>query len=354
MWRSPHEEAKLANIPSKRERNSLVCTGSSITVAGVSKRFGAVQALDEVELTIDPGTVFALLGPNGSGKTTLVRILTTLLRSDSGNASVGGFDVLREQHSIRSIIGLAGQYPAVDEDLTGIENLEMIGRLYHLEKGRPRARARELLESFQLTDAANRRAKTYSGGMRRRLDLAAALVASPPILFLDEPTTGLDPRSRQGLWDVISAQASDCNTVFLTTQYLEEADRLANMVAIMERGKIIRSGTPGELKDCCGGGARVNMRLADPAKTQQAVALLNDLDKDSMRSTPATGELSLSAGGGNSILSDVVRRLDSADIMLAELALARPTLNDVFLAITGPTAENETRHEPEKPGRKKR
>ena len=323
-----------ANTPSQFE-----CTGASISADRVSKRFGKVQALDGISLKADPGTVFALLGPNGSGKTTIVRILTTLLRPDSGIARVGDYDVVREAQSVRSIIGLAGQYPAVDENLTGKENLEMIGLLYHLAKQKARTRSSELLEMFELADAANRRVKTYSGGMRRRLDLAATLVANPPILFLDEPTTGLDPRSRLGLWEVISQQAKSCNTVFLTTQYLEEADRLANKIAIMDNGKVIREGTPQELKDCCGGDTHIKLQVTDRTRTLEAVEALRELGKENVYGVPETGEVTLPAIGGTSMLADVVRRMDAAGIVLAELGLKQPTLDDVFLAITGHTAE---------------
>jgi ABC-2 type transport system ATP-binding protein len=320
----------------------FVCTGASISVETVSKSFGKVQALNGLSLNVDPGTVFALLGPNGSGKTTIVRILTTLLKPDSGRAHVADYDVVDDAQSVRSIIGLAGQYPAVDENLTGRENLEMIGQLYHLGRQRARMRSNELLEIFELTDAGNRRVKTYSGGMRRRLDLAAALVASPPILFLDEPTTGLDPRSRLGLWEVISQQAKSCNTVFLTTQYLEEADRLANNIAIMDNGKVIREGSPQELKNCCGGDTHVKIKLADRSRTLEAVEALRELGKENVYGDPQTGEVSLPATGGASILADIVRRMDAANINLAELGLKQPTLDDVFLAITGHTAEQET------------
>ena len=325
---------------SKVGQKQTECPEDAIIVKGISKHFGKVQALDNVSLNVGEGIVFALLGPNGSGKTTLIRILTTLLIPDGGIARVGGFDVRKNASSIRPIIGLAGQYPAVDEDLTGKENLEMIGQLYHLGNQKSRARAGELLVTFELADADNRRVKTYSGGMRRRLDLAATLVAEPSILFLDEPTTGLDPRSRFGLWDVISKLTKDCHTVFLTTQYLEEADRLADKIAIMESGKIIRTGTPKELKECCGGETRVKMKLVDQSKTRQAVELLRELGKDQIYSVDETGEISLPADGGTSVLSDVVRRLDTGGIQLAELGLTQPTLDDVFLAITGHAAEN--------------
>ena len=321
----------------------FTCSGASIRVEGVSRRFGTVQALDGLSLRVDPGTVFALLGPNGSGKTTLVRILTTLLRPDSGYAFVGDYDVQAQPQAVRSIIGLAGQYPAVDENLTGKENLEMIGRLYHLGKTKARTRSMELLDLFKLSDASNRRVRTYSGGMRRRLDLAATLVANPPILFLDEPTTGLDPRSRLGLWEVISDQARNCNTVFLTTQYLEEADRLAAKIAIMDNGKVIRTGTPKELKDCCGGEARVKMRLKDRPRMQEALSLLESVAKQDLHSVVETGEVSFPAVGGAATLTDVVRRMDSAGIELDELGLTQPTLDDVFLAITGHTAEEQAK-----------
>jgi ABC-2 type transport system ATP-binding protein len=316
------------------------CSQDAIIIEGISKHFGKIQALDNISLNVGEGIVFALLGPNGSGKTTLIRILTTLLIPDGGTATVGGFDIRKKAASIRPIIGLAGQYPAVDEDLTGKENLEMIGQLYHLGNSKARTRAGELLETFELADAGNRRVKTYSGGMRRRLDLAATLVAEPKILFLDEPTTGLDPRSRFGLWDVIGKLTKDCHTVFLTTQYLEEADRLADKIAIMDNGHIIRVGTPAELKGCCGGETRVKLKLVDPGKTKQAVDLLSELSNSQITSDAETGDISLPADGGTAILSDVVRRLDGGGIQLAELALTQPTLDDVFLAITGHAAEN--------------
>jgi ABC-2 type transport system ATP-binding protein len=320
-------------------QNSVVCTDASINIEGINKRFGKVQALDNVKLVVDPGTVFALLGPNGSGKTTLVRILTTLLRPDTGTAHVAGYDVVREAQLVRSVIGLAGQYPAVEEILTGKENLEMIGQLYHLGKPKAKARAQELLEKFELSDAANRKVKTYSGGMRRRLDLAATLVASPSILFLDEPTTGLDPRSRLGLWEVIASQAKYCKTVFLTTQYLEEADRLANKIAIIDKGRILREGTNQELKDCCGGDTLVRVKIADRSEISKANNALKELGGDKLHSYPDTGEITIPSADGTALLPEVVRRLDAEKIMIAELALKLPTLDDVFLSITGHTAE---------------
>jgi ABC-2 type transport system ATP-binding protein len=322
-------------------KTTAACPEASIRIKSVSKHFGKVLALDSVDLNVNPGIVFALLGPNGSGKTTLVRILTTLLIPDSGSAEVGGFDVVKNPDSVRPIMGLAGQYPAVDENLSGLENLEMIGRLYHLGSRPARQRAIELLQTFDLTDAVNRTAKTYSGGMRRRLDLAAALVANPSILFLDEPTTGLDPRSRLRLWDVISDQARNCSTVFLTTQYLEEADRLASQIAIMDRGKVLRVGPPQELKDCCGGETHVRLRLVNRSEVSRAIEALKDLGGDKIYSDPATGEISLPALTGTVLLGEVVRRMDSALIQVAEVGLKQPTLDDVFLALTGHTTEEE-------------
>jgi len=332
---------------SESGQGSVVCVDASIRAQGISKRFGKVQALNNINLVVEPGTVLALLGPNGSGKTTLVRILTTLLKPDSGTAQVAGFDVIREAHSVRGIFGLAGQYPAVEEILTGRENLEMIGKLYHLGKQKAKARANELLETFELSDAANRKVKTYSGGMRRRLDLAATLVAGPSILFLDEPTTGLDPRSRLGLWEVITSQAKNCNTVFLTTQYLEEADRLANKIAIIDKGQILREGTNQELKDCCGGDTLVKVRIADRSKLSIASEALIDLGGDKLHSYPDIGEITLPAVGGTSLLPEVVRRLDNKEIVITELALKPPTLDDVFLAITGHTAEENIKVSPD-------
>ena len=336
----------MSNSSRTVQRNK-VYSGASISAAGISKRFGKVQALDNINLVVEPGTVVALLGPNGSGKTTLVRILTTLLRPDSGTAHVAGYDVVNEAQSVRSVIGLAGQYPAVEDIFTGKENLEMIGHLYHLGKAKTKARAKELLEQFELSDAANRKIKTYSGGMRRRLDLAATLVASPSILFLDEPTTGLDPRSRLGLWEVIAAQAKECNTVFLTTQYLEEADRLANKIAIIDKGRILREGTNQQLKDCCGGDTLVRVKIADRSEILKANNALKELGGDKLHSYPDIGEITLPSAGGTALLPEVVRRLDKEEVVIAELALKPPTLDDVFLAITGHTAEENTEVSPD-------
>lgn len=326
------------NNPVKSE---AIYSNTFIKVTGLEKTFGKVRALAGVNLDVEAGIVFALLGPNGSGKTTLVKILTTLLRPNAGTAQVGGFDVIEQASEVRTLIGLAGQYPAVDENLTGKENLEMIGRLYHLGKNQSRARASELLSSFDLSNAANRRAKTYSGGMRRRLDLAAALVANPPILFLDEPTTGLDPRSRLNLWEVIKDQTKKCNSVFLTTQYLEEADRLADRIAVIDNGTIIQQGTSQELKDCCGGETHVKIRLVDRTQTQRAFEALQKVTSETIYQNPEMGEISFPDPGGTSVLLTVIRNLDAVGIELAELGLKQPTLDDVFLAITGHIAEEE-------------
>jgi ABC-2 type transport system ATP-binding protein len=327
--------------PNNKTQNSFECKEASISIKDVSKSFGKIRALDSINLQIPAGIVFALLGPNGSGKTTLVRILTTLLKPENGTARVGGFDVVQEANLVRHIFGLAGQYPAVDENLTGRENLVMIGQLYHLKKEKAKNRAQELLEIFDLTDAANRVVKTFSGGMRRKLDLAAALVASPPILFLDEPTTGLDPRSRLGLWEVINAQVKNCSTVFLTTQYLEEADRLANRIAIMDKGKVIREGSPQELKDCCGGETYVKLRLFDRNQISKTSELLQDIARVNVRISESTGEISIPAPDGTATLSVVVDLLKAKEIQISEIGLQQPTLDDVFLAITGHTAEEE-------------
>lgn len=270
----------------------------AIAVHDVAKSFGKTKALDGVSMEIAPGTITALLGPNGAGKTTLVRILATLMRPDAGTATVAGFDIGRHAQDIRSAIGLAGQYAAVDERMTGRENLEMVGRLYHLSSQAARVRAAELLERFSLSDAADRILKTYSGGMRRRLDLAASLVNNPQILFLDEPTTGLDPQSRQALWAIVQQLAADGTTVLLTTQYLEEADQLADRIIVIDHGRVIAGGTPGELKSRLGGD-RVALRLADHSKQDAAV-----------------------------------RTLANVGIEVAEVAVHQPSLDEVFIALT--------------------
>ena len=299
-------------------------------------RKSEVRALDGVDLEVREGTVLGLLGPNGAGKTTTVRILATLLRPTAGSARVAGFDVLSEPQSVRKAIGLSGQYAAIDENLTGRENLWMFGRLYHLSSPEARVRADELLERFQLDEAADRVAKTYSGGMRRRLDLAAALIGRPRLLFLDEPTTGLDPRSRLGMWDVIRAQVREGATLLLTTQYLEEADELANEIAVVDKGKIIARGTADELKSQVGG-ERIEVVAHDPAELPRAALLLAPDGTASVEEH--TRRITLAAHGGATHLVEAVRRLGEAGIRIDDIALRRPTLDDVFLELTGHVAE---------------
>ncbi len=299
-------------------------------------RKSEVRALDGVDLEVHEGTVLGLLGPNGAGKTTTVRILATLLRPNAGSARVAGFDVLREPQSVRKAIGLSGQYAAIDENLTGRENLWMFGRLYHLSSPEARLRAGELLAQFQLDEAADRVAKTYSGGMRRRLDLAAALIGRPRLLFLDEPTTGLDPRSRLGMWDVIRAQVREGATLLLTTQYLEEADELANDIAVVDKGKIIARGTADQLKSQVGG-ERIEVVAHDPAELQRAAQLLAPDGTASVEQH--TRRITVAAHGGAAHLIEVVRRLGDAGIKIDDIALRRPTLDDVFLELTGHVAE---------------
>ncbi len=299
-------------------------------------RKSEVRALDGVDLEVGEGTVLGLLGPNGAGKTTTVRILATLLKPNAGSARVAGFDVLREPQSVRKAIGLSGQYAAVDENLTGRENLWMFGRLYHLSSGEARTRAAELLERFQLNEAADRVAKTYSGGMRRRLDLASALIGRPRLLFLDEPTTGLDPRSRLGMWDVIRAQVKEGATLLLTTQYLEEADELASQIAVVDQGKIIARGTADELKSQVGG-ERIEVVVHDPGDMPRSSQLL--APDGTAKVEEHMRRLTIAADGGAAQLVDVVRRLGEAAIKIDDIALRRPTLDDVFLALTGHAAE---------------
>lgn len=310
----------------------------AISVRGLVKRFGAVRALDGVDLEAAPGTVLGVLGPNGAGKTTTVRVLTTLLAPDAGEVRVAGLDVRRDAMALRSRIGLAGQYAAVDEALTGVENLVMVGRLYGLRRAAARARATELLERFDLVAAGGRPARTYSGGMRRRLDLAAALVAHPPVLFLDEPTTGLDPRSRLALWSTIEGLVADGTTVLLTTQYLDEADRLADRIAVVDRGRVIADGTADELKDRVGG-ERLEVRLADRGAGGPAAAALRALADGPP--TTEEGMVSLAVRRRAGALVEAVRRLDAAGIAVDDLALRRPTLDDVFLALTGHAAATD-------------
>ncbi len=299
---------------------------------------GTVRALDDVSLHVARGEVFGLLGPNGSGKTTMVRILSTILAPDSGSATVNGFDVVREADAVRRSIGLAGQYATVDENLTGFENLRMIGRLNHLDRVTVRRRANELLEQFGLADAATRNVKTYSGGMRRRLDLAAALVATPPLLFLDEPTTGLDPQSRQDLWAIIEQLVEDGTTVLLTTQYLEEADRLAKQLVVLDHGHIIAQGTSRELKTRLGATV-LELTFESTDDAARGAEILRVVAGNAMNVEGTVVEYTVD--GGPAAAADALRRLDSAHIALAGLVLREPSLDDVFLSLTGHRAEDE-------------
>ncbi|MFB4304666.1 ATP-binding cassette domain-containing protein [Actinomadura sp. GTD37] len=306
----------------------------AITAEGLIKRYGEVTALDGLSFSVPQGTALALLGPNGAGKTTAVRVLTTLLRPDGGRATVAGFDVVRDARRLRSHIGLSGQYAAVDEHLTGAENLEMVGRLYHLGAKRSRARARELLERFDLAAAADRPVKGYSGGMRRRIDLAGALVADPQVLFLDEPTTGLDPRARAALWDTISELVANGGTLLLTTQYMEDADRLADQVMVIDHGRAIARGTADALKDQVGGN-RIELTVADAAEFETAKQALAWVAVGAMRAAPESLQITAPVTDGPEALREVLGRLAEAGVRVRDAGLRRPTLDDVYLTLTG-------------------
>ncbi len=315
--------------------------GISVVVSDVCKDYGKLRALDGVSLQIPQGTVLALLGPNGAGKTTLVRILAGLLDPDSGFGLVAGFDIVKDRTALRNAIGLAGQSAAVDKALTGRENLELVGRLYHLGRRASHDRACELLERFGILDAADRLVKTYSGGMRRRLDLAASLVANPTVLFLDEPTTGLDPGSRMDLWSMIRDLVDDGTTVLLTTQYLEEADQLADEIIVMNRGKIVAQGTADELKARTGG-QFLSIRLNDRSALGRASEILSKYAEDSPRVDSVSGDVAVAVTNGARLLADIVRELDRAGIEISDIGIRQPTLDEVFLSLTGEAIESGT------------
>jgi ABC-2 type transport system ATP-binding protein len=310
----------------------------AVIAEGLVKRYGDVTALGGVDLTVPSGTVLGLLGPNGAGKTTTVRVLTTLLTADSGRAEVAGVDVMADPAEVRKRIGLSGQYAAVDEYLTGFENLDMVGRLYHLGRRRSRERARALLAQFRLDEAADRPVKTYSGGMRRRLDLAGALVAEPQVLFLDEPTTGLDPRSRGDMWDVITELVAGGTSLLLTTQYMEEAERLADRIVVIDHGVVIARGTADELKAKVGG-ERLEVVVSDGSRLSDARTELAAVGVGAPTVDEHTRRLTVPVTGGASALMEALRRLDAAGIELQDVGVRRPTLDDVFLTLTGHPAE---------------
>ena len=306
----------------------------AIWAEGLQKNYGKTRALTGIDLAAEEGSVLALLGPNGAGKTTSVRILTTLLKPDAGYAEVAGLDVVKHADQLRARIGLAGQYAAVDENLTGYENLVMFGRLYHLSGAVAKRRANDLLERFDLVDAARRVVKTYSGGMRRRLDLAGSLIVTPPVLFLDEPTTGLDPRGRLAMWDVISSLVADGTTVLLTTQYLEEADQLADQIVVVDLGKVIARGTADQLKTQVGG-ERLELTVARGGDLDEASETLRPYSMGEIQVNALDRQLIVPVAQGAQLLASVVRDLDAANIPVDDLALRRPTLDDVFLTLTG-------------------
>ncbi|KAB8165215.1 ATP-binding cassette domain-containing protein [Streptomyces sp. 3MP-14] len=312
---------------------------AAIYAEGLVKTFGDVRALDGVDIEVPEGSVLGLLGPNGAGKTTAVRVLTTLLRPDSGRAEVAGIDVATHPQLVRRSIGLSGQFAAVDDYLTGRENLQMVGQLYQLTSRDARRRADELLERFNLSDAADRTAKTYSGGMRRRLDLAAALVVSPPVMFMDEPTTGLDPRNRMALWAVIEELVAGGTTLLLTTQYLEEADHLADTIAVVDHGRVIARGTSDELKSRSGGDV-VEVVVHEREHIPVAERVLRRLGDGDTTLVEHTRKLSVPAAGGAKLLAEVIRELDGEGVEIDDIGLRRPTLDDVFISLTGHGAED--------------
>jgi ABC-2 type transport system ATP-binding protein len=325
----------------------------AILVEGLVKSFGEVRALRGIDLSVPRGTVLGVLGPNGAGKTTAVRILTTLLLPDAGRAEVEGHDVVRQAAAVRRAIGLAGQSLAIQEELTGRENLEIIGRLCHLSWPQARSRATELLGQFSLLDAADRPAKNFSGGMQRRLDLAASLVGRPKVLFLDEPTTGLDPRSRIGMWETIRGLVAGGTTLLLTTQYLDEADELADEIVVIDHGQVIAAGTSEELKGRVGGDV-VEFTVPDHSRLEDAAKAVAQIAEGEPHADAETGLVSFGVGSrGSDALVQVVRSLDGAGLETQGLSLRRPSLDDVFLALTGHAAEEEATEPPGRRGRRK-
>jgi ABC-2 type transport system ATP-binding protein len=331
----------MTGLPGQEDVVTEISSGPAILVEGLRKSFGQVHALRGIDLVVPRGTVLGMLGPNGAGKTTAVRILTTLLRPDKGRALVEGRDVVRDAAAVRRSIGLSGQSAAIQEELTGRENLEIIGRLYHLSWPSARSRAVELLDRFDLTDAADRPAKNFSGGMQRRLDLAASLVGRPQVLFLDEPTTGLDPRSRLGMWDIIRSLVAGGTTTLLTTQYLDEADELADEIVVIDHGLVIAAGTAEELKSRVGGDV-LEFHVPDRSRISDAISAIAKIGEGEPHADSQTGVVGVGVGGrGSDALIDAVRGLDAAGVRTQGLALRRPSLDDVFLALTGHAAEEE-------------